>query len=106
EKEPNDDYRHAQPLDKSCVVNGRLEKTGDVDCFAIHLTRGQTLVASMEANRTLGSPMDAVLQVVSARGTVLEENNDYHELDPQLMFTAPADGTYVVRTFAFPAVPD
>jgi len=28
EKEPNDDYRKAQPLEQSCVVNGRLEKTG------------------------------------------------------------------------------
>ncbi len=106
EKEPNDDYRKAQPLDKSCVVNGRLEKTGDVDCFSIKLTKGQTLVASLEANRTLGSPMDGVLQIVSATGAVLAENNDYHDLDPQIVFTAPADGTYVVRAYAFPASPD
>jgi Bacterial pre-peptidase C-terminal domain len=106
EKEPNDDYRKAQPLDKSCVVNGRLEQKGDVDCFAIKVRKGQTLVASLDANRTLGSPMDAILQIVSATGTVLAENNDYHDLDPQVVFTAPADGTYVVRTYAFPLTPD
>jgi len=40
EKEPNDDYRKAQPLEQSCVVNGRLEKPGDVDCFSIKLDEG------------------------------------------------------------------
>ena len=33
--------------------------------FRRRLTRGQTLVAVLEAERHLGSPMDAVLQVVS-----------------------------------------
>jgi hypothetical protein len=60
----------------------------------------------MDANRVLGSPMDAVLQVVSAAGFVLAQNNDDHGLDPQIVFIAPADGTFVVRAFAFPAEPD
>src|SRR5262249_36007488 len=103
----NEDPKKPQVLDSAAVVvNGRLEKQGDVDGFALRLAKGQTLVASVLANRGLGSPMDAVLQVASADGFVLDQNNDYHGLDPQLVFTAPADGTYVVRTFAFPAVPD
>jgi hypothetical protein len=107
EKEPNDEPARPQTLDGlPLVVNGRLDKAGDVDCFAVRLRRGDTLVASLEAHRTLGSPMDAVLQVLSADGFVLEENNDDHELDPQLVFTAPKEDTYLVRTFAFPAVPD
>ena len=68
--------------------------------------KGETLVASLEANRTLGSPMDGVLQLLSADGFVLEENNDYHGLDPQLAFTPAKDDLYVVRIFAFPAEPD
>jgi hypothetical protein len=107
EKEPNDEPKAAQAIASLPVtVNGRLEKPGDVDGFAVRLTKGQTLVASLLANRVLGSPMDAVLQVVSEGGFVLAENNDYHDLDPQLTFTAPADGAYLVRTFAFPAAPD
>jgi hypothetical protein len=107
EQEPNDDPKKPQVLPSSEVtVNGRLERNGDVDGFAVKLHKGQTLVASLEANRVLGSPMDAVLQVVSADGFVLEQNNDYHDLDPQIVFTAPADATYVIRTFAFPATPD
>ena len=106
EKEPNDEPGKAQVIDRSAVVNGRLEKPGDVDCFAVTLRKGQTLVASLEAHHTLRSPMDGVLQVLSADGFVLDQNNDVHGLDPQLAFTAPKDGTFVVRVFAFPATPD
>jgi epoxyqueuosine reductase len=42
------------------------------------------LVAAVEANTALGSPMDAMLQVVSPRGFVLAENNDDIHLDPRL----------------------
>ena len=48
--------------------------------------------------------MDGVLQVVSPDGFVLDQNNDWHGLDPQVAFTAPKDGTYLVRLFAFPAI--
>jgi hypothetical protein len=106
EKEPNDDFKKPQVIDGNAVVNGRLEKNGDVDCFAVKLKKGQTLVASLDAHRTLRSPMDGVLQILSADGFVLDENNDYHGLDPQLAFTAKKDGTYVARVFAFPATPD
>jgi hypothetical protein len=107
EQEPNDDAKKPQQLpSSSVVVNGRLAKAGDVDCFAVSLHKGETLVASLEANRVLGSPMDGVLQLLSADGFVLEENNDDHGLDPQLTFTVPKDGSHVVRVFAFPAEPD
>ena len=107
EVEPNDDWRKPQVLESSAVVvNGRLEKNGDVDTFAVRLTKGQTVVASMEANRTLGSAVDTSLQILSADGFVLDQSDDYHELDPQIVFTAPADGMYLVRTFGFPATPD
>jgi hypothetical protein len=106
EKEPNDEPKKAQAIDGNAVVNGKLAKPGDVDCFAVNLKKGQTLVASLEAHRTLRSPMDGILQIVSADGFVLEENNDFHGLDPQIAFTAKKDGTYIARVFAFPASPD
>jgi hypothetical protein len=107
EKEPNNEPKQAQKLEAAdVIVNGRLDKAGDVDVFAVPLQQGQTLVASIEAHRTLRSPMDAVLQVLSEDGFVLAQNNDFHGLDPQIAFTAPRDGTFFVRLFAFPAVPD
>ncbi|MBA4190036.1 MAG: pre-peptidase [Planctomycetaceae bacterium] len=106
EKEPNDEFMRPQVIEGNFVVNGRLEKAGDVDCFGVSLKKGQTLVASLEANHTLKSPMDAIVQIVSTDGFVIEENHDFHGLDPQLAFTAPKDGTFVVRVFAFPSMPD
>lgn len=102
EKEPNDDPKKPQALSQSSVVNGRLDKQNEVDTFAIKLTKGQTLIASLDANRTLRSPMDGVLQVLSADAFVLEQSDDYHGLDPQIAHTATKDGTYLVRVFAFP----
>lgn len=107
EKEPNDLPAKPQEIKgTSVVVNGRLDKTADVDVFAVNLKQGQTLVASLDANRTFKSPMDAVLQVVSPDGFLETENHDSAGLDPQVAFTAPKDGTYCVRIFAFPAVPN
>lgn len=107
EKESNDDFKKPQMLaSPNVVVNGRFDKTGDVDVFGVTLHKGQMLVASIEANRTLASPMDSVLQLLDAKGFVLEQNHDDHDLDPQLTYTAPADGTYLVRAFAFPSTPD
>jgi hypothetical protein len=107
EREPNDDPKKPRRIDTlPVVVNGRLEKPNDVDGFALQLRKGQTLVAALEAWQTLRSPMDGVLQIVSPDGFVLAQDNDTHGLDPFLAFSVPKDGTYVVRTFAFPAVPD
>ncbi len=106
EQEPNDDPKKPQLITKSSILNGRLDKPGDVDTFACKLTKGQTLVASLEAHKTLRSPMDGVLQILTSDGFVLEQNDDYHGFDPQIAFTASKDGTYLVRVFAFPAVPD
>ena len=107
EKEPNDDFKKPHVLASSSVaVNGKLEKVGDVDCFAVTLKKGQTLVAALEANHTLRSPTDGILQILSADGFVLDENNDFHGLDPQIAFTAKKDGTYIARVYAFPATPN
>ena len=107
EKEPNNNLKEAQALEGSqLVVNGVLSKSGDVDTFAVSLQKGQTLVVSMEAHRNLASPMDGILQIVSERGFVLDQNDDLHGNDPQIAFTAPAAGKYYVRTFAFPAAPN
>ncbi len=107
ESESNNEITKAQKLPSSAVViNGRLNKSGDVDTFAVEMKKNQTLVASMEANRRLGSPMDGVLQIVSSRGFVLEQNDDHCGFDPQIAFVAESDGTYFVRAFAFPAEPN
>lgn len=106
EKEPNNETDKPQMVDASQVINGRLEKRGDIDTFGFKLAKGQSLVAAIEANSTLGSPVDPVLQICSADGFVLEHIDDARGMDPVLPFTAPAEGMYLVRVFGFPATPD
>jgi hypothetical protein len=107
EQEPNDDPKRPHELSASAViVSGKLAKAGDVDGFAVPLKQRQTLVASVDAARTLRSPMDGVLQLVSPDGFVVAQNDDYYGVDPHLAYTAPKDGNYLARVFAFPAKPD
>lgn len=107
EVEPNDLSKSPQVIaPPSATINGRLARRGDVDGFAVTLAKKQILVADLEANRYLGSPMDAVMQVVSASGFVLAQNDDAIGCDPRILFEAPTDGTYTVRLFAFPEIPD
>lgn len=107
ESEPNAKTAEANAVSSpSVTVNGVLEKSGDVDTFVVTLNKDQTLVAAMEANAVLGSPMDGVLQIVNAYGTIVAQNDDDISFDPRVTFTAPDDGIWFVRTFAFPAAPN
>ncbi len=106
EKEPNNEPAKAQIIDgASITINGRLNPAADVDCFRLDMKSGQTLVANLDAETPLGSPVDAVLQVLDARGNVVEQNNDDHGLDPRCVFTAARDGAYIVRVFGFSSTP-
>lgn len=107
EEESNDQPDQANAIaDPTVTANGVLSQPGDVDVYGIHVPAGRTLVASMQAGRVLGSPMDAVLQVLDEHGTVVAQNDDDHGNDPQIAYEAPKDGTCYVRTFAFPTSPN
>lgn len=88
------------------VFNGVLQERADVDMFRIALRQGQTLVAAIESNRQLLSPVDMVMQLTDAQGIVLAANHDYHDLDPLLTWTAPRDQEVMLRLFGFPSSPD
>lgn len=119
EVEPNDSPDKPQTVAAGTVVTGKLQKGGDHDGYAITLKQGETLVAALQANSVLGSPVDAVLQLCEVtehrvlsdapplvETYVLEQNHDAHGLDPRVVFTAPRDGTYLVRVFGFPSQPN
>lgn len=106
ETEPNNELQKAQSIDGPVVVNGKLASNGDVDVTAVSLKKDQTLIAAVEANWRLGSPVDMVVQIVSASGAVVGQVDDDRGFDPLIAFTAPADGTWYVRTFGFPATPN
>jgi hypothetical protein len=106
ESEPNDNATAVACVAPAVTIAGRLEKNGDVDCFAIHLAAGQRLSATLIANQILGSPMDAVMQLVDRRGNVLVQSDDARGLDPQCSFESAVEQEVVIRLFAFPETPN
>ncbi len=107
EKEPNQSISEAHQIETlPQIVEGVLSKSGEVDTFAITLNAGETFIASLDAHRLLGSPMDGVLQLLDHRGFVLAQNDDDHGFDPLLNFTSNETGTYYVRLFGFPSTPN
>jgi len=101
EREPNDDFANPQSIERfPASLNGRLEKPGDVDSFAVPLEAGQTLIASVEAF-TLASPIDAAVRLVDAHGVQAAWNHDGRTLDPFLVWTAKSAGAYVLQVFGF-----
>lgn len=101
EVEPNDDFRKAQRLDKSSVViNGKLDKAGDVDSFAIQAEQGKWIVAAVDAY-ALGSSVDPVVQIVDDHGVRVAFNHDTHNLDALVAWQADRAGTYTVQVFGF-----
>lgn len=102
ELEPNDTHQQAQPVSFPICVNGRIRKSGDMDCYKVRLSKGQVLRCEVFARRfgtVLTSPLDASLDVLDSQGKMLATNDDTSAAikDPALTFTAPTDGDYVVR---------
>lgn len=107
EKETNDLLESPHAVEAlPTIVNGVLAKAGDVDTYRVSLKRGQTFVASLDANTDLGSPIDAVLQLVDGKGFVIDQNHDDRVLDPRIVRTIDRDGDLYVRVFAFPSDPN
>ena len=98
EVEPNDTVETAQPVPLDIVVNGRIEKPGDVDCYQFKAKAGQRVVLECWAER-IDSKLRAVLEVNDAHGKRLAVNRGYAGIDPLVDFFVPADGTYFVKVF-------
>ena len=103
--EPNDDRTGAQKLDLPIIVNGRIDRAGDWDVFVIEGRAGESVVAEVLARR-LDSPVDSMLKITDAAGTLVALNDDRsdpgsgvntHHADSYLMVELPADGTYFVH---------
>lgn len=106
ETEPNNAPTEAEELEApGLVINGVL-KGADSDTFSVPLEAGQTLVAAVDANTRIGSPIDMVLQVALPNGMVVADNHDDLGLDPRLTFTPKTSGRYLVRVFGFSSNPN
>jgi hypothetical protein len=94
EKEPNDGFRQAQPVQIPQIVEGAIERPRDVDVYRIDGKAGQRLLIEVQAARH-GSPLDGQLTLYDAKGQEVAGNDDHGgSLDPRLEVTLPRDGVY------------
>ena len=104
EKEPNDEPRRARKVKLPLIVNGRIDRPGDRDVYAIDGRAGDEIVAEVQARR-LDSPLDSTLKLTDSKGKQLAFNDDHedkgsglltHHADSYLTCRLPAKGRYYV----------
>jgi hypothetical protein len=112
EIESNDTIKDAQKIDLPKIINGQVIKPGDIDVFRISGRAGDKVALEVYARR-LNSPLDSLLRLTDAVGTVLEWNDDHiqkdkhlhkdilglqtHHADAYLIAELPKDGEYYVH---------
>jgi hypothetical protein len=105
ELEPNDAFDKAQRITPPVIVDGRIDRPGDVDYFAFPAKKDDKLVMQVQARR-LGSPMDSVLTLYDGKRNQVAENDDWndpleailaHNADSRILYTFPAAGDYYLR---------
>lgn len=105
EREPNDDRAHAETVELPLILNGRIDRPGDFDCYAFQGKAGDTIVAEVLARR-LDSPLDSNLALFAPDGSQIAFNDDHedkgsglntHHADSYLLVRLPATGTYLVK---------
>jgi hypothetical protein len=79
----NNDSASASVVPFPCVINGRIEKSGDADVFRIDGRKGAELLVEVIARR-LRSPLDSVVHVGDESGATLAWNDDSMEKDGTL----------------------
>lgn len=108
--EPTDDNNEAMKtlaaqssaLSLPCVINGRIEAPGDVDCFVFEAKKDDKLSFEVKARR-LQSELDSTIRIVNDKGATLAENDDLRlgkrgSQDSWIeTWTAPADGKYAIE---------
>lgn len=98
EAEPNDLPGQVQRVTLPVTINGRIEKKGDVDRYALRVEAGEQLVFVVKAEE-LGSPLDAHLTLYDGKGSELASNDDADpgnrlNRDGRLEFSCKEAGDY------------
>ena len=96
ESEPNDKASEVMAVPLDIVLNGQIDKAGDVDRFRFEAKRGQRVIIECSAER-IDSRLRAVLEVFDATGKRLAVNRGYFGIDPLIDFPVPYDGSYIVK---------
>jgi hypothetical protein len=105
EREPNDQPKTSLSVKIPVIVNGRIDRPGDVDVVRFKGRAGEEIVAEVFARR-LDSPLDSVLRLTDSAGKQLAANDDFedkgaglltHQADSRISYKLPKNGTYYVH---------
>jgi hypothetical protein len=96
ESEPNEAVTDAATVPLDGVINGRIEKAGDIDYYRFTARQGQRVSVECSAER-IDSRLRGVLEIFDAAGRRLAVNRGYFGIDPLIDFGVPADGSYFVK---------
>lgn len=96
EKEPNNTPDEAQPVTLPATLLGHIDAPGDIDQFAFHAAKDQTLIFDIHAARE-GSPLDAVATIHANDNREMRATLEHRSGDPVLIFKVRKDGDYRLR---------
>ena len=98
EAEPNDDPAQTAKLDMPAVLNGRIDRAGDADHWALVGKKGETWKFDLRASQ-LGSELDGVLTLLDEKGSTIGAADDSANgvTDCVLTATLPADGIFTLK---------
>lgn len=97
EKEPNNDFEHANPVQLNTTVTGVIQNE-DLDYFAVDLKKGQRITAEVQGMRLGDAMFDPFVGIYDEKKFALAESDDtaLGRQDPIASAIAPADGKYYV----------
>ncbi|MBI3468089.1 MAG: PPC domain-containing protein, partial [Planctomycetes bacterium] len=98
EKEPNDEPATATRFTVPQMLNGRIDKPGDIDRFVFTAKKDERIVFET-VSRALGSPVDLFMTIQNAAGQEVASNDDNGKDDARIDFKVPADGDYTVSVW-------
>lgn len=99
---PSAEFTDAQTIPLPCVVNGRIESTGDVDLYRFTASKGERYTFEVLARR-LQSELDSIIRIIDSNGRSRGENDDLQQYkhtyaDSRIEnWTAPEDGEYALE---------
>jgi hypothetical protein len=98
EAEPNDEAAQAKSFDPSSVLNGRIDRPGDVDAWAFTGHAGEEWQFDLRASR-LGSELDGVLTLLDEKGQTVATADDLAngQTDAVLVAKLPAEGRFILK---------
>jgi hypothetical protein len=96
ETEPNDAFESSTAAELPLALNGRLEKSGDVDFFKLPAKKGQVWEVECYARR-IGSPVDPVVNIYKADKANILGADDARGQDSYVRWAVPEDGDYYIR---------